>query len=250
MSHSSLRFAALAFLTVTLAACGSGEVMIGTPITSTADSGPGSLRDLLGGAKDGDTLTLASGTITLAGPLKVSKSVALDLGNGVIDAAGKGRALEILSGVAVTIKGGTLKGGTGAQITVSGVGSQALSVATYGGVVLNEGTLTLDGTAVTGGKANLGGGIANFKTGTLTLKGASSVNGNRAEALPTDAAEDSGGGGGIFNSGTLNIAGGNVGQQQRGLRWRRDLCPRAGHRDHQQRRPLWQHMHLYRRQQE
>ena len=36
-------------------------------------------------------------------------------------------------------------------------------MATYGGVLLNEGTLTLDGTAITGGKANVGGGIANLR---------------------------------------------------------------------------------------
>ena len=144
-------------------------------MTSPADSGPGTLRELLGSAGAGDTLRLDSGTITLAGPLKVTKSVTLNLGSGVIDAAGKGRALEIPSGVTVTITGGTLKGGTGAPITLASVGKQDLTVATYGGVLLNEGTLTLDGTTVTGGEANMGGGIANLKTGTLTLKGNSSV---------------------------------------------------------------------------
>ncbi|GAA4012220.1 hypothetical protein GCM10022631_25090 [Deinococcus rubellus] len=205
---------ALVSLTLLLTACGgSGTVTpppTGTSITSTADSGAGSLRDLLGSAADGDTLKLASGTITLAGPLKVTKSVTLDLGSSVIDAAGKGRALEIPSGVTVTIKGGTLKGGTGAPITVQALGKQAVSVATYGGVLLNEGTLTLDGTAITGGTANVGGGIANFKTGTLVIKGTSSVTGNTAGALPTDATEDSGIGGGVFNKGSLTISGGSI----------------------------------------
>lgn len=204
---------AVVSLTLLLAACG-GTVnppLVGTPVTSTADSGVGSLRDLLGSAKDGDTLRLASGTVTLTGPLKVTKSVTLDLGSSVIDAAGKGRALEIPSGVTVIIKGGTLKGGTGSPITVQSIGSQALSVATYGGILVNEGTLTLDGTAITSGMANLGGGIANLKTGTLTLKGLSSVTSNTAQALPADATDDNGAGGGIFNSGTLNIENGTVG---------------------------------------
>ena len=204
---------ALISLTLLLAACGGGTVappLVGTPITSLADSGTGSLRDLLSTAKDGDTLKLASGTITLAGPLKVTRNVTLDLGSGVIDAAGTGRALEIPSGVTVTIQGGTLRGGTGAPLAVQGLGSQAVNVATYGGVLLNEGTLTLDGTAVTGGKANVGGGIANLKTGTLTLKGTSSVTSNTAQALPADATEDSGEGGGVFNSGVLQVEGGKV----------------------------------------
>ena len=99
---------ALVSLTLVLAACGGGTVdppLPGTPVTSLADSGPGTLRELLGSAKAGDTLRLDSGTITLAGPLKLTKSVTLNLGSGVIDAAGKGRALEIPSGVTVTITG-------------------------------------------------------------------------------------------------------------------------------------------------
>ncbi len=192
-----------------LSACSATTPVPGS-ISSTADSGAGSLREKLAAAAAGDTLRLASGTITLTGPLKVTKSLTLDLGSGVIDAAGKGRALEISSGVIVTIKGGTLRGGVGAPITSQAPGPQALSAATYGGVILNEGTLTLDNTAVTGGKANVGGGVANLKTGTLTLKGTSNVTGNTAAALPPGTKEDSGVGGGIFNKGSLTISGGSV----------------------------------------
>ncbi|GGO40682.1 beta strand repeat-containing protein [Deinococcus humi] len=200
-------------LSLLLAACGGGGTVNpppGTPITSTADSGPGTLRELLDSAGAGDTLRLDSGTITLVGPLKVTKSVTLNLGSSVIDANSKGRALEIPSGVTVTITGGTLKGGTGAPITLANVGQQELTVATYGGVLVNEGTLTLDGTTVTGGKANMGGGIANLKGGTLTLKGNSNVTGNTAQVLPENKEESSGGGGGIFNKGTLEVEAGSV----------------------------------------
>ncbi|GGL82877.1 hypothetical protein GCM10010840_20790 [Deinococcus aerolatus] len=196
-----------------LAACGGGNVdppLVGTPVTSLADSGPGTLRELLSSAGAGDTLRLDAGTITLAGPLKVTRSVTLNLGSGVIDAAGKGRALELPSGVTVIITGGTLKGGTGAPITLATVGKQDLTVATYGGVLLNEGTLTLDGTTVTGGAANMGGGIANLKGATLTLSGNSSVTGNSAQGLAENKEESSGGGGGIFNKGTLKVEAGSV----------------------------------------
>ena len=202
---------AVVSLTLLLAACGGGTAdppLVGTPVTSTADSGTGSLRDLLGSAKDGDTLRLASGTVTLAGPLKVTKSVTLDLGSSVIDAAGKGRTLEIPNGVTVTIKGGTLKGGTGAPITVQSVSSQALSVATYGGVLVNEGTLTLDGTVITGGTANNGGGIANLKTGTLTLRSVT-MSGNTATIPTPDLVDEStGSGGAIANIGILTVESG------------------------------------------
>jgi hypothetical protein len=201
-------------LSLLLAACGGGGTVnpppTGTPVISLADSGPGTLRELLDSAVAGDTLRLDSGTITLAGPLKVTKSVTLNLGRGVINANGKGRALEVASGVTVTIKGGTLKGGTGAPITASGVGPQGLTVATYGGVLLNEGRLTLDGTAITGGTANLGGGIANLKGGTLILKGTVNVSGNTAQVLPAGATESSGRGGGLFNAGALRMEGGAV----------------------------------------
>lgn len=104
-----------------------------------------------------------------------------------IDAAGKGRALDIAKGATVTMQGGTLKGGTGAVLPTSLTG-QAVTV-TYGGVLSNAGTLTLDGVTVTGGKANMGGGIYNMEGATLTLKGSTNVTGNEATlADPADGA--------------------------------------------------------------
>ncbi len=202
-----------------LTACNSGTTKPPTsnttkPPTSssitTADSGVGSLRAALSTAASGATLKLASGTVSLASALKVSKSVTLDLGSAVLDAGGKGRVLEVPSGVTVTIKGGTLRGGVGAPITASSVGQQAL---TYGGVLINSGTLILDGTTVTGGKANDGGGIANVKGATLTLKGTTTVTGNTSDALPDTNPEQYFryfGGGGIYNDGTLKLEGGAV----------------------------------------
>lgn len=191
-----------------LTACGGGTTKLPTSTLNTADSGAGSLREALSNAADGATLQLASGTVSLASPLKISKSVTLDLGSAVIDAGGKGRALEVGSGITVTIKGGTLKGGVGAPITVQRLGQQELSTATYGGVILNTGSLILDGTTVSGGKAGLGGGIANLKAAILTLKGNSKINSNVASSSNTT--DGNGGGGGIYNEGTFNLQGGSI----------------------------------------
>ena len=209
---------AVVSLTLLLAACGGGTAdppLVGTPVTSTADSGTGSLRDLLGSAKDGDTLRLASGTVTLAGPLKVTKSVTIDLGSSVIDAAGKGRTLEIPNGVTVTIKGGTLKGGLGQPIELStstplSLSPQALSQATYGGVISNRGNLTLDGTSVTSGKAMNGGGIYNATGATLLLKNVNVTANQTFYPTPYLDKEPTGAGGGVFNDGTLTLESGNI----------------------------------------
>lgn len=175
-------------LTLMLAACATTRLP-GTPVTSTADSGPGSLREALSVAKDGDTLRFTtSGTVTLASPLTIDKDVTL-VANGVtLDAAGKGRVLEVASGAEVTLKGGTLKGGVGSPITLvgagGGIGAQATSLATYGGVIANQGSLTLDGTTVSGGRANNGGGIANLQGGVLLLNSGTMVTGNDASPRP------------------------------------------------------------------
>ncbi|GGN35350.1 beta strand repeat-containing protein [Deinococcus daejeonensis] len=199
---------ALILLTLTLAACGGGgtPAPIGTPVTNLADSGAGSLRDTLAAAKSGDTLRLTgTGTLTLASPLRIDRNVTIIATGVTIDAAGKGRALDVAKGATVTMQGGTLKGGTGAVLP-----GQAVSV-TYGGVLSNAGTLTLDGVTVTGGKANVGGGIYNMEGATLTLKGSTNVTGNEATiADPADYVLDQGIGGGIFTKGTLLLAGGSV----------------------------------------
>jgi hypothetical protein len=228
---------ALILLTLTLAACGGGggtPEPIGTPVTSLADSGAGSLRDTLAAAKSGDTLRLTgtgTGTLTLASPLTIDKNVTIIATGVIIDAAGKGRALDVAKGATVTMQGGTLKGGTGAVLPASlrsaalpehmnkaararlqraNLNPQATTL-TYGGVLSNAGTLTLDGVTVTGGKANSGGGIYNMEGATLTLKGSTNVTGNEATALNSDVDTfDQGRGGGVFNKGTLTLAGGRI----------------------------------------
>ncbi|GHF40023.1 hypothetical protein HNQ07_001659 [Deinococcus metalli] len=223
-------------LALSLAACGGGTATPpGTPVTTLSDSGAGSLREAIGAVAAGDTLRLTQGgTLTLQSPLVIDKNVTVIASGVTIDAAGKGRALEVASGATVTLKGGTLKGGTGgvliarlttasvgersgparveprARLRASGLSAQA-ATPTVGGVLLNRGTLTLDGVTITGGKANIGGGIFNASGATLTLTGSTSVTGNTADLIdPNDDTIDQGVGGGIFNKGTLFVSGGSV----------------------------------------
>ncbi len=229
------RMPALILLTLTLAACGGGggtPEPIGMPVINLADSGAGSLRNTLAAAKSGDTLRLTgTGTLTLASPLSIDKDVTIIATGVTIDVAGKGRALDIAKGATVTMQGGTLKGGTGAVLPASllsaalpehmnkaararlqtaNLNTQATTL-TYGGVLSNAGTLTLDGVIITGGKANSGGGIYNMEGATLTLKGSTNATGNEATALNSDIDTfDQGRGGGVYNKGTLTLAGGRI----------------------------------------
>lgn len=203
-------------LSLLLAACGP-TALPGTPVSGLTDSGPGSLREVLAGAKDGDTLRFTTtGTVTLASPIVVDKDVTLVLDGVVLDGSGSARALEVTPDAAVTVQGGTLTGGSGGLIPLrltrqERLTAQATSQATYGGVVLTAGTLTLSGTLVTGGKANNGGGIAVLSGGTLTLTDDAKVTGNDASPPDPDLENEvTGTGGGIFNMGTLVIDGGHV----------------------------------------
>ncbi|THF86308.1 hypothetical protein E7T09_14000 [Deinococcus sp. KSM4-11] len=226
---------ALLTLTLVLASCGGGSTPPGTPVTTLADSGAGSLREAIAAAAPGATLRLTqAGTLTLDSPLVADKNVTIIATGVTIDAAGKGRALEVTQDAAVTVRGGTLKGGVGAVLPASlnaaSVGERFMpaqmhvrhtdratrisaqaATPTVGGVLINHGVLTLDGVTVTGGKANLGGGIYNDAGATLTLKGTTNVTGNTADLIdPNDDTISQGLGGGIFTKGTMTMAGGNV----------------------------------------
>lgn len=221
---------ALTLAACTLASCGP-DPLPGTPVTSLTDSGAGSLREAIASAAAGDTLWMATaGTVTLSSPITVSKDLTI-LADGVtLDAGGLGRVLEVPADVTVTVKGGTLTGGVGqvlpatlgaerrveslsrrfgpAQITefpgsnLSAAALQPLTdpPLTYGGIIFNEGALTLDSVAVTGGKADIGAGIANTRGATLIIAGTASVTGNTAKES----------GAGIQNAGTITITGGSV----------------------------------------
>jgi hypothetical protein len=164
-------------------------------VSNINDSGPGSLRQALLDANDGDTIdaTGISGVITLiTGELLVDKSVTMN-GAGAdvlaVDGNAASRVFQITSGQTVTISDLTIRNGHDDNI---------------GGGIDNEGgaALTITNSTLSGNMAGSvgnpsveGGGI--FNSGTLTIVN-STVSGNTAGGI-------SGGGGGVFNGGTLTI---------------------------------------------
>jgi hypothetical protein len=172
------------------------------PVTTTADSGAGSLRAAIAAANGHSgadsipievtgTIKLESklpgigGDVTIAGPgagsLTVARSISAPTFFGVLE----------FSGASSTVSGITVRGG----------------VASTGAGILNTGDLTLIRVVVTGNQAATeggmyasGGGI--FSNGSLTLR-ESTVSGNKAIAADED--ENIAAGGGIEAEGSLLV---------------------------------------------
>jgi hypothetical protein len=208
-------------------------------VTNTNDSGPGSLRQALADANDGDTINFAvTGTIGLtSAELLVNKSVTIS-GPGAaslaVDGNATSRVLHIGAGKTISISGLTLTNG---NVVAVGNGCGLLndhavltmdSCAVHnnystqlanGGGVYNDGsagsaTLTILNSAITTNHAySAGGGIyndaSNGGSATLTITN-SSVSDNNA-AFVSDVGLSGGEGGGIYNDGgTLIIMNSSV----------------------------------------
>jgi hypothetical protein len=182
-------------------------------VTNLADSGPGTLRQVIANALSGDTITFAtSGTITLTGgPLFITKSVNIS-GPGpasiAVDGHFASRVFELESGFTGSISGLTIQNGRYPN----------------GGGLGNFGNLVLSNCVITGnaaGPSGFGGAIHNGTTGALTLI-ACSVNNNAAgngadgadgapghflspDGQPGGNGGTGGNGGGIYNEGMLNL---------------------------------------------
>ena len=142
----------------------------GVTVTSAADSGAGSLRDLLGRVCSGGTVrfepALAGQTITLtSGPLTLGRSVTIDGADAsglTISGNRADRVVVVDAGTTATIRFLTLAHGYGWQLA---------------GGVLNNGALTLDHVTVTANTMATdagdfwqgGGGIYNGSGATLNL---------------------------------------------------------------------------------
>ena len=162
-------------------------------VTNTNDSGPGSLRQALADASDGDTITFAvAGAIQLtSGELVIDNSITIS-GPGADSLAvfsNTFRIFHVMPGPTVTIAGLAIRGGF-VQFD-------------FGGGILNDhATLTLTNCTVDTNEAFGGGGIYNDGAGgsaTLTIVD-STVTGNRATGGNVGF-----GGGGIYNDGSLTI---------------------------------------------
>ena len=179
-------------------------------VTNTNNGGPGSLRNALAVAKDGDTIdaTGVSGTILLtSGELNVDKNVTIG-GPGAnhlsVDGNAQSRVFFINAGKTVTISGLTITNGNitndwgGGLSNVHGmltVSDCIISGNSRGGILNDEGTLTVSNCTISG---NSGGGIfsgtgpSGIATVTITN---SAISGNSADY-----------GGGILNAGNGGAA--------------------------------------------
>jgi predicted outer membrane repeat protein len=122
-------------------------------VTNANDSGPGSLRQALADANDGDTIDFAvTGTIGLtSGELLIDKSITISgpgADNLAVDGNAKSRVFFIGVGRTVTLSGLTITNGNVAIIQDNG-----------GGIYNDHATLTLDNCRVTENLAGFGAGI-------------------------------------------------------------------------------------------
>ena len=184
-------------------------------VSNSNDNGPGSLRQALVDANDGDTIdaTGISGVITLTtGQLLVDKSVTINgAGAGVLAVDGNitSRVFQTATGETVSIFGLTIRNGQGAfgggilnadtaMLTIIN-STLSSNTAGLGGGVFNSGTLIIINSTFSSNMASEGGGIYNSGSGMLTISN-STFSGNAASET----------GGGVFNIGTLQLANSTV----------------------------------------
>ncbi|HRJ08408.1 MAG TPA: choice-of-anchor Q domain-containing protein, partial [Prosthecobacter sp.] len=163
-------------------------------VSTTADSGAGSLRQAIADAAavPDTTITFAAGftgPIVLASEIVVPMNSVITVDGSnvtagvVLSGGGTSRIFQVNTGGNLTLKAVTLTGGNGTGTSFSG----------YGGAISNSGTLTLTQCTLSGNSANIvGGAISN--SGTLTLTQCT-LSGNSANIV----------GGAIQNQSTLTL---------------------------------------------
>jgi hypothetical protein len=136
-------------------------------ITNTNDSGPGSLRQGLADANDGDIITFAVfGTIGLtSGELLVAKSITISgpgASNLAVNANAKSRVFHIAPGKTVAIS----------ALTITNGFADKQPVLDGGGIYNDHATLTVGNCTISNNSAfRDGGGVHNAGAATMTLNG-------------------------------------------------------------------------------
>jgi hypothetical protein len=164
-------------------------------VTNTNDSGPGSFRDALAVANDGDMIdaTGVSGTILLtSGELQITHNVTIN-GPGAGNLAVNGNAISrVFENFAsnVTISGFTITNGL-----------PLLPDSNGGGGILNHGGLTLSGSSIVNNNA---GGVLPFGSD------GGGINSNGGGTLTVTNSVISGNGSGVRHGGGINSDGGGA----------------------------------------
>ncbi len=188
-------------------------------VTNTNDSGPGSLRQALADANDGDTInfdvSLKGQTIALtSGELVIDKSITItgpgsdQLAVGLHIPQYTFRVFHVMASPTVTIEGLTIGPslffyGCGilndqATLTINNCAVTGNDGQTLGAGISNGGTLTINNSSITGNVLDYQGtGVGIFSSGTLIINN-SIISGNGSAKGQTD-------GGGIYSSGILEI---------------------------------------------
>ena len=164
-------------------------------VSNGFDSGPGSLRQALASANDGDTINFAvTGTITLTtDELLVDKSITISgpgSDNLTVDGNHASHIFHVSGGVTATVAGLSITNGG----EVPGAG---------GGIYNDHSTLAIDHCTVSGNHGSVGGGVYNDGySGTATLTVTNSTFSGNSVAAPYSV----GSGGGIYNNGSYGSA--------------------------------------------
>ncbi|OUM07540.1 glycosyl hydrolase [Pseudomonas syringae] len=194
-------------------------------VTSTSNTGAGSLREALTNAQNGDIVTFSSSmTVALQSQLVVSKNITVDgdLNNdGVADVTLDGQnrtsVIRVNSGVTATLDGVIITRGV-ASTAGANSGSAISASDALGGGINNAGNLTLRNVTVTANAAAGGGGGGGVLSPTVGggggggggIGGQNGATGGSAGAYtPTDPSANSGGDGASYDPAFLSGKGGN-----------------------------------------
>jgi hypothetical protein len=192
-------------------------------VTTTADSGPGSLRADVAAAQSGDTIAFAPGlagqTVFLtSGELVINKRLTIQ-GPGApqapvtISGGGFSRVFEIDGATTnLTLSNLNLTGGNG----LAGNASVAGALDGQGGAIWNGGTLTLSACTLSNnttahGALNAQGG-AIYNAGNLTLN-ACTLSGNSSYSANAPLAF----GGAVYNAGTMTVGSSTLSNNAAGI---------------------------------